>query len=102
MHEIRDIGRVIRLHMLDDQIIRSAGSKHPLNVVQPFMGEMCVDGVKNSCFFVKNHVGVVGNAVLDRILSLEQIHGMVIDAYVLDIVCNFHWQFTPLFCLWFV
>ena len=76
--------------MLDDQIIRMTVTKYGCDVVQPLMGEMSIDGIHNSDFFIKDHIRIIGHAIRYNILSLKQINLMVIDTYISDIVCDFH------------
>ena len=95
LHKISDIGRVIRLHMLDDQVIRLAGTQNRSHVVQPFVGEMGVHSVHDCGLLIQDHIRIVSHAVFHNILSLKQIYLMVIDTYVSDIVCNIHLLYTP-------
>ena len=86
LEEAVDVGGVVRLHVLDDEIVRLAASEGALQVVQPLVGEMLVHGVHDGHLFIQDNIGVVAHAVGHLILALEQVHLMVVDAYVQDIL----------------
>ena len=93
-HELGDIRRVIRLHVLYDQIIRLPAAKHTSKVVQPFMGEVSVHRVHDGDLFVKDHIGIVCHSVGNHILTLKEVNLMIIDTDITNVICNFH-LFTP-------
>ena len=95
LHKIGNICRVVRFHMLDDQVIRLAGAQSRPDVVQPFMGETGIHGVHDRCLLIQDHIRIISHAVFYNILAFKQIHLMVIDTYVSDIVRNIHLQYTP-------
>ncbi len=90
LHKVGDVGGVVRLHVLDDQVVGTAGTQNLLNVVQPFMGKAGIHRVHHGCFLIQDHIGVVGHAVFDHVLAFEQVHVVVVDAHVADVFCNFH------------
>ena len=50
--------------------------------------------IHNRNFFVHNNVGIVGRAVGDGVLAFKQVHLMVVNANVMDIVGNGHRGFS--------
>jgi hypothetical protein len=54
------------------------------------MGEACIHRVHNGDLLIHNDIGIIRHAVGHYILTLEQVHLMVIDAYIFDIVGNEH------------
>ena len=92
-HEVGDIGCVVRFHMLCDQIIRFPVTQNLLNVIQPFVGKICIYGIHNRNFFVQDHIGVVGHAVWHFVLAFKKVNLMIINAYIFDGICDFHEQF---------
>ena len=81
---------MIRLHVLYNQIVRFAVSECVLDVVQPLMGKIFIYGVHNSNFLIYDGIRVVGHAVWNNVLSLEQVYLMVVDSDVFDITGNGH------------
>ena len=89
-----DVGGVVRLHVLDDEVIRGAAPEPGFQVLQPFPAEACVYGVKDGDLLVQDHVGVVGNAVGDGVLAFKQVGLAVIDADILNVVGDEHSRFS--------
>ncbi len=97
--EFLDAGGMIRLHMLNDQIIRLCAVERCRNIVQPLLREMCIRRIHNGGFFVLDDIGIISHAVRDVILSLEQVNLMIVDANVQDGIRYFvktHLCFLPL------
>ena len=85
LDKIVDVGGVIRLHVLHDEVVRLAAVQRRLHIVQPFVGEMLVHGVEHADLFVQHDVGIVAHAVGHDVLALKQIDGMVVHADVDDV-----------------
>ncbi len=90
LDKVFDVGGVIRLHVLDDQVIGLASVKDGSEIVQPLMLEVDVDRVHDGDLLIVDHVGIVGHSVGDRVLALKQIHLVVVDTDVFDVFCNLH------------
>ena len=90
VHELLNIGGMIRLHVLHDQVIRRSAAERSLQVVQPFVGELGVHRVKHGDFFIEDHIGVVRHPVGDDVLPFKQIQLVIVDANVADVVGNVH------------
>ena len=73
---------MIRLHVLYHQIVRPAPGKRRLHVGQPGRTEPPVHCVHHRRLFIQYHIRIVGHPVGHLVLSLEQIHLMVIDAHI--------------------
>ncbi len=86
VHEIGNISRMVRLHVLYDQIIGLAGTCSSFDVIQPFVGKTCIDRVHDGYLLIQDYIGIIGHAVLYHILSLEQVYGVVIDADIFNII----------------
>ena len=95
LQEVHNIGRMIRLHVLNHQIVRLPAVQDGLQIVQPLVGEIPIHGVHNGDLLVQNHIGIVGHAVGNHILSLEQVYLMVVNAHIADILGNCH-RYSPL------
>ena len=90
LHERGDVGGVVGLHVLDDQVVRLARAEGLLDVVEPLVAEARVDGVHHGDAFVDDGVGVVGHAARNAVLALEEVDVVVVDADVADVVGNGH------------
>ena len=98
-HEFHDAGGVVRLHVLDDEIVNLAAVQLRADIVQPFIPETDVDGIEESRLPVKDQVGIVSHAGRNDILSLKEIDLMVVDADIADIICDEHSCFSLSFLL---
>ena len=81
-----DVGGMVRLHVLDDEIVRLPTGQGVLQIVQPLVGEMLVHGVHDGHLLVQDQIGVVAHAVGDLVLALEQVHLVIVYADVQDIL----------------
>ena len=88
--EIHDIGGVVGLHVLHDQIIRFSAAQDFLYVAQPFIGKSGVHSIHDDDLLVQDHVGIVGHAEGNHILTLEQVDIMIVDADIFDRICDLH------------
>ena len=90
LHEVVDVCRMIRLHVLDDEVIGFGSVQDRCDVIQPFMGEISIYSVHNGDLFILDHIGVVSHAVGNHILSLKQVYLVIVDAYIKNIIGYFH------------
>ena len=88
LQEFHNIGRMVRLHVLHHQIIQLPGPQHSGNVFQPLLPEVLIHGVHHGYLLIQNHIGIVRHAIGHHILSLEQIHLMVVHADIANIIGN--------------
>ena len=95
LHKVVDIGGMVRLHVLDHQIVGLTALQGLLDIVQPLMGKILVHGVHDGDLLVQNGVRVVGHAVGDDVLSFKQVYLMVVYADVFDVVGDGH-KWLPL------
>ena len=73
---------MVRLHVLDHQIVRRTSVKSPLEIGQPALSFARIRRIENGDPVVEYHIGIVGHAVRHRILAFEEIESGVISAYV--------------------
>ena len=83
---------MVRLHVLHHQIVGLPAPQDGLNVVQPLVGEVLIHRVHNGDLLVQDDVGVVGHAAGHLVLPLEQVHLMIVDAHIANIIGNKHKQ----------
>ena len=81
---------MIRLHVLHHQIVRLAALQRGGQIGQPLVHKVDLAGVHDSDLLVHDDIGVVGHAVGHNVLPLKQIHLMVIDTNITDILRNVH------------
>ena len=99
LHKVCNIGGMVHLHMLDHQVIRLTTGQDILDIVQPLMGEAGIHGIHNGDLLVQDHIRIVGHAVGHHILALEQIHLVVVNANIFNIIGNKHKRILlHLFC----
>ena len=88
---------MIRFHMLYNQVIRFAAVQNLLQIIEPFMCKISIYRIHNSHFLIQDHVGIIGHAVWNFILSLEKVYLMVVYACIFDGICDFHMISPSLF-----
>ena len=90
LHEIHDVRGMVGLHVLNDEIIGCFTAERILNVVEPFVGEICIYRIHNGDFFICNDVGVVGHSMGNLVLTFKKIDLFVVYTDVKNIICDFH------------
>ena len=89
---------MVGLHMLHHQVVGLAAAQGVFNVLEPFAGLLLVDGVHDGDLVVENHIGIVAHAVGHHILTLEEIHLVVVGADINNGIGDFfqhlHCSFT--------
>ena len=76
--------------MLHDQIVGCAAVEGITDIIQPFVGKAYIHGVHNGDLVIKNGVRVIGHTVRNNILSLKEIHLMVVDTDIANIRGDLH------------
>ena len=92
LHERGDAGGVVGLHVLDDQVVGGAAGERGIDVAEPLVDEVSVDGVHHGNLLrAEDDVGVVRHPALSHIvLPLEEVDVVVVYADVLDILGDLH------------
>ena len=93
-HEGRDSGGMVRLHVLDDQVIRLFPFQCSFQVAHPLLHEVPVRRIHYGHFLIQDHIGIVSHAFRHDIHSLEQIDLMIVYADIADILCHIHFVFS--------
>ena len=88
------IGRMIRLHMMNNKIIGLPFFKGLFNIRQPFVLKISVHGIHNGRFFVKYNVGIVCHSVGHLKLSFKKVDITVVYADVFYIAADSHFFFS--------
>ncbi len=80
LHERRDVGGVVRLHVLHDQIVHLPALRRAADVLQPFRAERRVHRVEHGDFLVFQHVRIIRHALRHGELALEKVNLPVVHA----------------------
>ena len=83
-----DAARVIRLQVLNHQIVGAAALELGVHILQPPVRRPAVHGVHDGNLFVQDQVGVVGYAVGDGVLALKKVDGGIVRADIADGIRN--------------
>ena len=98
--DVLDGGRMVRLHVGDDQVVELAAAEGVVHVVEEVVRHGLVHRVEQDGLFVEYEIGVVGYAVGHAVDALEQSQTPVVgtDPYhvVGDSLCAVHNGFTSL------
>ena len=71
--KLRNTCRMVRLHMLNHQIIRLSVAKLRFYLFKPYCRKVYIDSIHNRRLFVKNDIRVVGNAVRHFVLTFKKV-----------------------------
>ena len=97
LQEVCNVGGMVRLHVLNDEIIRLAISKCLFDVVEPLVRKPCFDRVDDGNLFVKYDVRIVCHAVRHVVHAFKKVYLMVVYTDVFDVAHIFHNLFSLLF-----
>ena len=89
---------MIRLHVVDDQIIQGAACQNSLHIGDKLAAYGPVGGVKEDGLFVERNICVIGYAVVQGMDVLKQGKTVFIRAYPVEIVGN-HTEIMHKSCL---
>ena len=84
-----DIGTVVRLHVIDDQIVQRTSVQDIVNIFQELMGNRGIHCVDQCCFFICDQVGVVRNTPRYGKQVFKKCQSAVIAAYPAYCVIQF-------------
>lgn len=82
LRNLLDIACMIRLHMIDNQIIRLSVSYCFFHFGKPFIGYSRICRIHDGDLFIHNHIGIVGYSIWNMILALKQINPSVVAAHI--------------------
>ena len=84
--ELGYICRVIRLHVMNHEIIHICAIVCLFNVLEPLAAKIAVYGIENNALFILDEIGVVGHSAGNYVLPLEEIYLMVVYSDILDVI----------------
>ena len=90
LDEVDDIGRVVGLHVLNDEIIGGSVAQRVLNIIKPLVGEVGIHGVHDRDRLVDDGIGVVSHAIGNLVLTLKEVHAVVVYADIANVLCDRH------------
>ena len=92
---------MIRLHMLNYQIIRFPTAKNRFQIVKPLMRKGGIYGIHNGCFYVRDDIRIIGYTIRHCILTFKKIDSMVVYSDLVNIfgyhTCFLRYVFHDLF-----
>ena len=88
-HQFIHCGGVIRLHMVDYQIIQLAPAQHVRDVFKELAGNGTIHGIHHQRFFIIDEIAVVGYAGRDGIYVFKQGKTAILTADPGDFIGNF-------------
>ena len=87
--DLTDQRRVVRLHVVDDQIIRSTAGQGLFQVLLPLPALAGVDSIEDGNLSPIQQVGIVRHSVGDGILALEQVQVVVLGSDIQEAGLDF-------------
>ena len=84
-----DHGAVVRLHVVDDQVVKRSAVQDSLYIFQELASYGVICGIKKNGFLVHQQIGVVGHSVRERENIFEQFDPAVACAHPVQIFCDF-------------
>ena len=87
--ELADGRGVVRLHMLHDEVIELPPAQHMVDVLKEQAADGLIDSVDQHGFFVQQQVGVIADAVGQRIGILKQVQPPLTRADPIEIFGHF-------------
>ena len=85
-----DAPGVVRLQVLDHQVVGLPPGQGGLQLLQPLPGPPLVHGVHHGHLLVQDHIGVVGDPVGHRVLALKQVDVGIVHPHIADGVGQVH------------
>ena len=73
---------MIWFHVGNYKVIDMATCEHALQICKPLLSCSRVHGIHDCYLLVQNHIRIVGNAIRNRILALEQVNRLIICANI--------------------
>ena len=89
LQEGRYAAGMVRLHMMDHQIVRLAAAQGILQVLHPFPGFTGIYGVHHGHPGIQDDIGVIGDSFREDILAFEQVEIYIVYADITDSVGYF-------------
>ena len=77
-----NISRMIRLHMMSNQVIRLSSVKLLVQFGEPFISKVTINSIKHRNFFINNHIRVVRHSIRHIKLPLKKINLMIINTNI--------------------
>ena len=85
LRKAQDAAGVVRLHVGDHKVVRSAPVQLVCELGEPFVRRAGVHAVHDGDLLIQNEVGVVAHAHrLDRVLVFKEAEGEVVRAHAAD------------------
>ena len=80
---------MVRFHVVDDEVIDFAVANHLVNVLEELGEEIYLYSIYQRYLLIVNDIRVVAHSVRQRPEALKTMLVAVVNAYVINLVCNF-------------
>ncbi len=83
---------MVRLKMMHHEIVHIPTPQPIDEVLTPLFGHPCVNSIHQRHLFIKDKVGIIGDAFRRRILALEKTKVVIVDPYIFQFgnYCSSH------------
>ena len=81
---------MVRLHVIDHQIVDRAVAYHLLNILQVGHEEIHLHRINQTHLLVINQIRVIAHPIGQRPQTLEKVLVTVVHAHVVNLVCNLY------------
>ena len=85
---------MVWLHMVDDEIVDIAVAYHLVDILKILCEEIHLYCIYQCYLFIIDDVGVVAYSIRQRPKTLETMLVAIVDAYIINVACNFHNHFS--------
>ncbi len=92
---------MVGFHVVDDEVVDLAVADDLVDVLDELGEEVNLHCVNETYLLVVDEVRVVAHAIGQRPESFKQVLVAVVDANIIDFVCNFQHSFFS-YCFYFV
>ena len=80
---------VIRLHVMDNHIIKMPSVQHLLHVLKKHCSDSGINRVTQDCLLIQEQIRIIRNTIRNRVHSLEHCQTPVIRSYPVQVVHYF-------------
>ena len=81
---------MVGFHVIDDEIVDGAVAYDLTNVGQILCKKSHVDRVDERHLLIGNDIRIVLDACREKPKPLKAVLGAVVDAYIMNVLCDFH------------
>ena len=80
--DLLNISRMVRLHMIDHQIIRFFSVQRFFHIGQPFLCHPRIRRIHDCDLLIHDHIRIIRYSIRHMVLALEQINILIITSHI--------------------